>query len=98
MFEVLWHLGQTTNVIDRITAQFVIMCPYCAHMCILRCLTMLQEEVFFSSHEKAIFYFRGAENGVFCEATTKLKFHIGTNTFFKNTRPHYMDNFPTGVS
>jgi hypothetical protein len=24
---------------------------------------------------------------VFCEATTKLKFHIGTKLFFKNTRP-----------
>jgi hypothetical protein len=35
---------------------------------------------------------------VFCEATTKLKFGIGTNPFFKNTRPPYMENFPTGVS
>jgi hypothetical protein len=35
---------------------------------------------------------------VFCEATTKLKFGIGTNPFFKNTRPPYMDNFPTSVS
>jgi hypothetical protein len=35
---------------------------------------------------------------VFCEATTKLKFAIGTNPFFKNTGPPYMDNFPTGVS
>jgi hypothetical protein len=41
----------------------------------------------FSSHEKAIFHVLGANNGVFCEATTKLKFRIGTKLFFKNTIP-----------
>jgi hypothetical protein len=50
------------------------------------------------SHEKTIFHFLGAENGVFSEATTKLKIDIGTNTFLKNTRPTKMQNFSTGVS
>jgi hypothetical protein len=35
---------------------------------------------------------------VFCEATTKLNIGIGTKPFFKNTRPPYMNNTPTGVS
>jgi hypothetical protein len=33
--------------------------------------------------EIANFHFLGAEIGVFCEATTKLKFGIGTNPFKK---------------
>jgi hypothetical protein len=57
MFDVSWLLGQMNNVMPRIAAYFVIMCPYCAHMCILGLLTMLQKEVSFSSHKKAIFHF-----------------------------------------
>jgi hypothetical protein len=34
----------------------------------------------------------------FCEATTKLKFHIAIKPFFKNTRPPLMENFPAGAS
>jgi hypothetical protein len=47
---------------------------------------MLQKEVPFSSHGKTIFHFLDAKNKFFCEATTKLKFHIAIKTFFKNTR------------
>jgi hypothetical protein len=59
---------------------------------------MLHEEVFLFIARKTFFHFWGAENGVFCEATTKLEFHIGTNTFYKNNRPPKMDNFSTGIS
>jgi hypothetical protein len=36
---------------------------------------------------KKPFSILGAKNGVMCEATTKLKFHIATKPFKKNTRP-----------
>jgi hypothetical protein len=52
----------------------------------------------FSSHEKAIFHILGAKNGGFCEANTKLKFHISTKPFKKNTRPPYMENLPASAS
>jgi hypothetical protein len=48
---------------------------------------MLQEEVFLFDARNSQFPFLGAKIGVFCEATTKLKFGIGSNRFFKNTRP-----------
>jgi hypothetical protein len=48
---------------------------------------MLQKQVFLFIARKSHFPFLGAKNGVMCEATTKLKFHIATKPFFKNTRP-----------
>jgi hypothetical protein len=87
MFDVSWLLGQMSNVMARIEVKFVIMCPYCAHMCILGLLTMLQKEVSLFIARKNIFHFLDAKNKFFCEATTKLKFHIAIKTFFKNTRP-----------
>src|SRR3954470_8687567 len=50
----------------------------------------------FSSHQKAIFYFPSTKNGRFCEATTKWLIQNSTTTFYKNTRPSYMDNITTG--
>jgi hypothetical protein len=41
----------------------------------------------FHRPKKPFSIFLGAKNGVFCEAATKLKFHIGTKPFLKNTRP-----------
>jgi hypothetical protein len=52
----------------------------------------------FQRTKKAISLFWGAENRMFCEETTKLKFQIGTNTFFKNTRSPKMTNFSIVVS
>jgi hypothetical protein len=49
---------------------------------------MLHNEGFLFIARKSHFsIFLGAKNGVFCEATTKLKFHIATKPFFINTRP-----------
>ena len=45
-------------------------------------------------HRKTIFYFPSAKNGVFCEATTESRFQNGTTSFFKNTRPYYMEESP----
>ena len=50
----------------------------------------------FSSHQKGISHFLSTKNGRFCEATTKWLIQNGTTTFYKNTRPPYMDNVPTG--
>src|SRR3954463_1342876 len=50
----------------------------------------------FLSHQKGIFHFPSIKNGRFCEATTKWLIQNTTNTFYKNTRPPYMDNVPTG--
>jgi hypothetical protein len=83
MFDVLWLSGEMNNVMARIAAYFVIMCPYCAHMCILGWLTMLQKEVLLFLAQKSHFLFLRCQIGVFCEATTKLKFHIGTKPFKK---------------
>src|SRR3954464_11622604 len=58
----------------------------------------LQEEFSFLSHQKGIFHFPSIKNGRFCEATTKWLIQKTTNTFYKNTRPPYMDNVPTGGS
>ena len=52
----------------------------------------------FLSHQKGIFHFPSIKNGRFCEATTKWLIQKTTNTFYKNTRPPYMDNVPTGGS
>jgi hypothetical protein len=41
----------------------------------------------FHRTKKSFSIFLGAKNGIFCEATTKLKFHIATKPFFKNIRP-----------
>ena len=46
------------------------------------------------ANEKTIFYFSIAKNGVFCEATTESRFQNGTTSFFKNTRPYYMEESP----
>src|SRR4051812_8832963 len=72
------------------------MWPYCAYMCIMGCQTTLQEEVFLLSHQKDIFHFPSIKNGRFCEATTKWLIQKTTTTFYKNTRPPYMDNVSTG--
>src|SRR3954464_14562599 len=87
-----------TNVMDRIKAYFVIMWPYCAYMCIMGWQTMLQEEVFLFIAPKRHFPFSEHKNRRFCEATTKWLIQKTTNTFYKNTRPPYMDNVPTGGS
>src|SRR4051812_32993249 len=87
-----------TNVMARIKAYFVIICPYCAYMCIMGWRTILPEEVSFSSHEKTIFYFPNTKNGRFCEATTKWIIQNATTKFDKNSIPTYMDNVLTGGS
>jgi hypothetical protein len=38
------------------------------------------------NHTQKPFSIFNAKNKFFCEATTKLKFHIAIKTFFKNTR------------
>src|SRR3954470_4259932 len=87
-----------TNVMARIKAWFVIMCPYCAYTCIMGWRTMLQEEVFLFVAPKSYFPFSEHKKGRFCEATTKWLIQNATTTFYKNTIPPYMDNVPTGVS
>jgi hypothetical protein len=48
---------------------------------------MLQKEVSLFIAWKNHFPFLDAKNKFFCEATTKLNFHIAIKTFFKNTIP-----------
>jgi hypothetical protein len=56
--------SQMTNVMARIVTQFMIMCPYCIHMCIIGFLTMLQKEVFLFSARKSHFpFFRCQKQG-----------------------------------
>src|SRR3954468_20206604 len=64
-------------------------------MCIMGWQPMLQEEVFLFVAPKRHFPFSEHKNGRFCEATTKWLIQKTTTTFYKNTRPPYMDNVPT---
>src|SRR3954470_8755573 len=52
----------------------------------------------FRRTEKPFSIFRVPKNEAFYETTIKWKFQNGTNIFFKNIRPNYMDNVPNGVS
>src|SRR3954465_2451060 len=45
---------------------------------------------------KRHFPFSEHKNRRFCEATTKWLIQKTTTTFYKNTRPPYMDNIPEG--
>ena len=77
----------------------LLLCSHIVHTCAsLNGLRYCSSKFSYLSHEISNFHFLGAEIAVFCEATTKLKIGIGTKPFFKNTRPPYMNNFPTGVS
>jgi hypothetical protein len=62
------------------------------------CLRCCRRKFPFLSHGKTIFHFLDTKNKFFCEATTKLKFHIAIKTIFKNTRPPLIENSPAGAS
>src|SRR3954471_12264563 len=64
----------------------------------MRWRTMIPEEVFLFVAPKSRFLFSECKKGRFCEATTKWLIQNTTVTFFKYTRPPYMDNFITGGS
>src|SRR3954463_13141643 len=47
-----------------------------------------RRKFFFSSHQKAIFYFPSIKNGRFCEATTKWLIQNTTTIFYKKILYH----------
>ena len=82
------------QVMTTTTTQFEIMCPYCAHVCILGCKTMLTLGFPSSSHRKSIYHFRRAEKCFFREAATKNVLQNWANPFFINIRQHFIQNSP----
>jgi hypothetical protein len=73
MFEVSWLSGQMTNVIARIAAKFLIMCPYYAHMCLLGWLTMMKEKNFLFIVPKSHFPFSECQKRVVLRSNHEMK-------------------------
>jgi hypothetical protein len=79
MFDVSWLLGQINNFMARIATWFVIMSTH-VHLGIA--YDVAEGSFPFNRTKKPFSIFR-CQKGFFCEATTKLKFHIATKHFFQ---------------